>query len=156
MVAGDVTVQEVFEAIAEHAMLVDGVNFATANPQQLLKQLPAVVVDWFPEEDTNIIHSSTQLWTIAARATLYAGAIVGNNPQPDLALSNNLTMGLVDKISEHPDLYPYPSLMSNLHGVHHIKVTRVRPAKFGLEYAGHKYFGAELFIEIKLHRRVAR
>lgn len=155
MVAGDTTIQQVLEALAEQAALIPGIKGSYANDRSKLGEVPAVVFSWNGDLPTTITHGSTQLWIANAMATLYGGPIKGNpQVQYDIEQYQQLVHPLVDMISQHPQKYPYGSKMAALDGVHHIYVTNVRPAQFGLTYAGHNYYGAQLYLEIKLHRRI--
>lgn len=156
MVAGTATVQDVLDAIAEECADITGIESSFSNGPELIKELPAVVAEWFSDTDATIEHGSTQYWIVPVRVRLFTKAIKGNNPVPDVTRTNNLIMEIVDTVSQNPSLFDANSKMMEVYsnGVHHIHVNRVRPAQFGLEYAGHRYFGAELFIEIKLHRMI--
>lgn len=155
MVAGDTTIQQVLDAVAEQAATVPDLKGSYSNAPSKLGAVPAVVFSWFSPLPTTITHGSDQLWIANATATLYAKAIKGNpDVQTDIREYQYLIHPLVDIISQHPQKYPYGSKMAALTGVDRIQVTSIRPAQFGLVYAGHNYYGAELFLEIKLHRRI--
>lgn len=156
MVAGDTTIQQVLEAVAEQVATVPGLKGAYANDRSKLGQTPCVVFSFFSPLPTALTHGSTQLWIANATATLYGGPIKGNpQVQVDIEEYQQLIHPIVDIISQHPQKYPYGSKMAALTGVDRIAVTSIRPAQFGLVYAGHSYYGAEMNVEIKLHRRIS-
>ena len=155
MAAGDSTVQQVLDALAEEAATVTGIKAAYSSEIRQIQQLPCVIFSWFSDIDTVLVTGSDQLWGIAAKAILYTEAIKGNELRPSLTTTNDLILSLIDAINKHPHTYPYGSLMSQLVGIDRINVTRVRPSEFGLTYAGQRFFGAELFLDIKMHRRIA-
>lgn len=154
MVAGNTTVQQVLDAVSEQIASLPWVKASYSTDIEVINQYPCVILSWFSDIDTDIVHGSDQLWSIAAKATLYDAPIRGNKLVNPIKDYNDRVMELVDLISVHPQKYPYNSAMSNLQGVDRINVIRVRPAEFGLNYAGGRYFGAEAFIDIKLHRRI--
>ncbi len=154
MAVGDSTVQEILDAVAEQALTVPGIVASYGADIETVQNTPTIIFSWFSDIDTSVTHGSDQLWIISAKATLYHSPIRGNKLRPNISSYNDLIHPLVDKISRHPNSYPYLSKMWALKGVDRINVTRVRPAEFGLEYAGHQFFGAELFLDIKLHRRI--
>lgn len=156
MVAGDTTIQEILEGLAEEVDKIPGVKESFANHRNKIGQTPAVVFSWSGDNPTTIEHGSTQLWGINAKAVLYGAPLKGNDPNPDMTEYQNLIHPIVDVISRHPQTYDYGTKMANLPGVHRIEVVGIRPAQFALQYAGHKYYGAELYLNIKLHRKVSR
>lgn len=147
-------VQEVLEGIAEAVAEVDGVNGASAEPPTQIKTTPFVLLSWFSDVDTAITTMSDQLWIVSARAQIFCEAIKGNPPAYPIIKYQNLIHPIVDVINKHPQTYPYGSKLASLEGLSRVNVVRVRPAEFSLEYAGHKYFGATLFLDIKLHRGI--
>jgi hypothetical protein len=151
----EATVQEILDAVAQQVALIPGIKGASATDIRQIQKTPYVILSWFSDIDTTIATGSDQLWIIAAKATLYGAPIRGNELRPSIESYNDLILPLVDTINKHPQTYPFGSQMAALKGVSRITVTRVRTAEFGLEYAGSRYFGAELFLDIKLHRRVA-
>jgi hypothetical protein len=154
MPAGESTIQEVLDALAEQAATVTGIEAAYGSEIRQIQRLPCVIFSWFSDIDTTINTGSDQLWTVAAKAILYTEAIKGNELRPSLSTTNDLILTLVDTINKHPHTYPYGSQMAQLVGIDRINVTRVRPSEFGLTYAGQRFFGAELFLDIKMHRRI--
>lgn len=156
MAAGYTTVQQVLDALAEAVNNeLAGITAYGSEVKQIQKsKLPCVIFTWFSDIDTTINNGSTQLWIVAAKCNLYTEAITGNELRPSLTTTNDHIHELIDLINRHPYRYPNGSLMQNLSGVDRINVVRVRPAEFGMGYAGQKFFGAELFLEIKLHRRI--
>lgn len=154
MVAGNTTVQQVLDAVSEQIASLPWVEASYSTDIEVINRTPTVILSWFSDIDTEIVHGSDQLWTINAKATLYAAPIRGNKLVNPIKDYNDKVMELVDLISVHPQKYPYGSAMSNLTGVDRVNVVRIRPAEFGLQYAGGRYFGVEAFIDIKLHRRI--
>jgi hypothetical protein len=154
MAAGETTVQDILDGLAEWVPTqVEGLVCHSA-PPTLIKNPPVLVFQWFAGDDTTLTHGSTQMWIIRAKATLYAEAIKGNDPKLQVQTYGHLIHPIVDAISAPTKAYPYGSKMWSLQGVDRVVVERVRPAEFGLEYAGHRYFGAELLLDIKMHRKV--
>lgn len=157
MAAGTTEVQDILDALAEQIPLqIPEIKRAYGSDIKQIQasMLPCVIFSWFSDIDTTLVTGSDQLWSVAAKCTLYTESIVGNELRPPLVNSNSYIHKLVDVINKHPHRYPYGSQMSQLTGVDRINVTRVRPAEFGLVYAGSRFFGAELFLDIKLHRKI--
>lgn len=156
MAAGTTKVQDILDALAEtvNSELSPIKAFGGEVTTIETADLPCVIFTWFSDIDTTITTGSDQLWVIAAKCKFYTHSIVGNELYPNLAETNNSIHDLVDLINRHPQTYPYGSPMSLLSGVDRINVTRVRPAEFGMNYAGQRFFGAELFLDIKLHRKI--
>jgi hypothetical protein len=155
MHSGTTTVQQILEALAEQAKEVPGIKGAYANNRSKIEPTPAVVFSWFAPIPTTITHGATDLWITNLTGTLYGGPISGKpGVEYDLQQYQDLIHPLVDAISRNPDQYPYGSKASQLYGVDRLQVTSIRPAEFGLVYAGHNYYGAILNIEAKLHRRI--
>jgi hypothetical protein len=156
MAAGTTTVQNILDALAEQVATIPEIKKSVAGPVLSLQKdiLPAVIFTWFSDIDTVITTGSDQKWNPACKAILYYSPIVGNELAPPIAELNDLIHKLVDKINVHPHQYPYGSAMAALSGVDRINVTRIRTSEFGLNYAGSRYTGAELFLDIKLHRKI--
>ena len=156
MHSGLSTIPQVLEALAEATSDIPGIKVSTADAPTQIKETPTLLYEWFSDVDADITTGSTQMWIAPVRATLYFEAIKGNPPETPIKACQDLIHPIVDRINQHPDLFPWGSKMSQLEGVDRTNVVRVRPAEFGLTYAGHRYFGATFFIEIKLHRRINR
>lgn len=157
MPAGTTRVQDILDALAVSVKEnVPGITSSTSGiPIQMQKdKLPYIVFSWFSDIDSTLVTGSTQKWNPACKATIYYSPIVGNDLSPNIAELNNLIHDVVDQINKHPQTYPYGSAMSQLTGVDRITVTRVRTSEFGLSYAGSRYTGAELFLDIKMHRKI--
>jgi hypothetical protein len=154
MAVGETTVQQVLDAVSEQVALIDGIVASHSTDIRIIQKTPTIIFSWFSDIDTSVTSGSDELWIIAAKATLYHAPIRGNELRPNISNYNDLVHDIIKVINVHPQRYPYGSKMSELYGVSRVQVTRVRPAEFGLEYAGHRYFGAELFLDIKLHRRI--
>jgi hypothetical protein len=156
MAAGTTTVQNILDALAQSIGTIPAIKKSVSGPVLQLNKdvLPAVIFTWFSDIDTVISTGSDQKWNPACKAILYYSPIVGNELAPPIAELNDLIHVLVDKINVHPYKYPSGSLMANLGGVDRINVNRIRTAEFGLVYAGQRFTGAELFLDIKLHRQV--
>ena len=66
MAAGDSTVQQVLDAVAEQVATVPGIEAAYSSEIRQIQKLPCVIFSWFSDIDTTINTGSDQLWTVAA------------------------------------------------------------------------------------------
>lgn len=147
-------VPELLRNLATYLATVPGVGSAHYPPPNDLqaRHLPAVVLFWGGDEDTVInTQAGRQQWLPAIKAQLLGAARRGDTPQ-EFVTGDNLITPLVDSLR----LGSPNELMPGLSGhVDHVTIVRVRPTLL-IGYAGHEYYGAELFFSTKFYRYAQR
>ncbi len=114
-----------------------------------IDRTPAVVLYWGSDGEDTVIQTDMRgrMWLPVVKAQLL-GARLGDTPE-EFAVIDRLITPVVDAF----DTGLPASLLAGLDGhVDRVQVTRLRPS-IHIFYAGHTYYGAELFFSIKFHRR---
>lgn len=143
-----VTVPEIITAMAGVIRTVDGISAVHYPAPQTVKQGPDVVLYWGGDGDTAIgMDLSQRMWEPLVRAHVLT-PLKGNTPA-EFARIDNLLTPIVDAFDIGSTTQVMPSLAG---AVNRCQVVRLRPSLL-IEYAGHSYYGAEIYWSIKFHRR---
>lgn len=139
-----VTVPEVITAMRDVIAAVDGVTAAHYPAGKVVKTPLEVVLYWgASDSDTEIgMDMSQRMWQPVVRAQVLTPT--KGNTEAEFARIDNILTPIVDA---------FDTGNGSLGGlVNRCQVVRVRPTLM-IDYAGHSYYGAELYFSIKFHRR---
>lgn len=150
------TVPELLAAMATYIGTVPGIRAGIYPPPPMLQasQLPAVVLLWDSDLGaTQIAHGGdTQMWTPAIMGQLVVA--MEGDLEREIPVVDELVTPLADAFGIDPEtgIGVAPDRMTGLSGhVDRCLLTEVRPGQsFG--FAGHEYYGANLYFSIKFHR----
>lgn len=145
-----VTVPELLANLAPYLATVPGIGSAYDTPPATLEgaDLPAIVLFWGGDEDTVVNYQQgRQQWLPAIKGQLFGAAAQGETPE-EFAVAYGLLTPIVDALRAGSPNDLMPGLTAH---VDHIRVTRLRPSLM-LGYAGHDYYGAEFFLDVKVYR----
>lgn len=140
-----VAVPEIITAMAGVIRTVDGINAVHYPAPQTVKQGPDVVLYW--DETLVSMDLSQRMWIARIKAHVLT-PLKGNTPA-EFARIDNLLTPIVDAFDTGSTTQVMPSLAG---AVNRCQVVQLLPSRL-VEYAGHNYYGAEIFWETKFHRR---
>lgn len=140
-------VPTILRPMANHIGGTPGIEESNYPAPDTITRTPAVVLFWGSEGGETVIEhrAAHQLWLPSVTARVY-GARTGSSTPKEFAVIDDLLTLIVDRFRADLVQQVLPP------AVDHCKVARIRPSLL-LGYAGHEYYGAELFFDIKFHRR---
>lgn len=143
-----VTVPDVIRAMRPVIAAVSGVNAAHYPAPQTVKQGPDVVLYWGGNATTTITQEMTRrLWQPVVRAQIIT-PLRGNTPA-EFARIDDLITPIVDAFDAGTPTQVMPSLGG---AVDRCQVVEILGSLL-IDYAGHQFYGAEIYWSIKFHRR---
>ncbi len=133
------------ERIAHYAGLVLGVRADYPAPATIVP--PHLVVFW---DETSVSEMNEQTWMMVVKGQLMVAR--KGNIASEIASADSLIVPVVDTFSANAvDRSAYHLRTDDGDMVDYCRVERVQPS-LGIGYAGHAYYGAELWWGIKLRR----
>lgn len=143
-----VDVPAILTAMRDVIAAVNGVNACHYPAPKIVNQRREVVLYWGGDADTLVAMDLNQrMWEPTVRAHILT-PMKGNTPS-EFAEIDNLITPIVDAFDAGTATQVMPSLNG---AVNRCQVVRIR-SSLEIVYAGHQYYGAELYWSIKFHRR---
>ena len=133
--------------VAYYAGQVTGLKATYPAPPTLTP--PQIVIFW---DETDISEMDEQTWLMSVKGQLYGSSLTGNTTG-EILRAEPLVVQIADAFSPNsaPPRNAYHLRTETDPGVDYCRLVRVVPSQV-FTYAGHQYYGAELYWSIKLRR----